>query len=150
MYLTISMVDQNLDMKIILEVKLERQFGLIELKLKIQNYLKNMSMDYLSKCYSQETDTNYASIKLYLKPYDISIVKKILDSFIDVCEVSISTYNCYYDRNDDILSYNDDNLLKFFSKIDTYTEQQKEKQVNQIANNILEEIDKYEQQGDVE
>lgn len=129
---------------------MERKFGLIELKSKIQNYLTNMSMDYLSKCYSQETDTNYASIKLYLKPYDISIVKKRLDSFIDVCEVSISTYNCYYDRDDAILSYNDDNLLKFFSKIDTYTEQQKEKQVNQIANDILEEIYKYEQQGDVE
>lgn len=129
---------------------MERKFGLIELKLKIQNYLKNMSIDYLSKCYSPETNTNYASIKLYLKPYDILIVKKRIDSFIDICEVNITTYNCYYDRDDDVLSYNDDNLLKFFSKIDVYIEQQKEKQVNQIANDILEEIDKYEQQGDVE
>lgn len=129
---------------------MERKFGLIELKLKIQNYLKDMSIDYLSKCYSPETDTNYASIKLYLKPYDISIVKKRIDSFIDVCEVNISLYNCHYNRNDEILSYSDDNLLEFFSKIDIYTEQQKERQVNQIANDILEEIDKYEQQGDVE
>ena len=129
---------------------MERKFGLTELKLKIQDYLKNMSMDYLSKCYSPETNTNYASIKLYLKPYDVLIAKKRVDNFIDVGEVNISTYNCYYDRDDEVLSYNDDNLLKFFSKIDVYIEQQKEKQVNQIANDILKEIDKYEQQGDVE
>lgn len=64
---------------------MKRKFGLIELKLKIQDYLKNMSVDYLSKCYSPETDENYASIKLYLKPYDITIIKTRIDNFIDVC-----------------------------------------------------------------
>lgn len=127
---------------------MEIKSGLVKLKSKIQNYLESMSMDDLLEYYSPETDERYESFELYLKPYDILIVNKNNDNAVNICEVTISQH-CYY-KDEDILSYQDDNLLKFFSKTDIHIKQQHETQVNQIANNILEEINKYEQQGDVE